>query len=64
MTAAKAAKPTRPISTGSRNSAPPRPIIPVGAEYWVSSRDLRVLVEEATEPVLSGDLDVGVDWIG
>ncbi|PRX64939.1 hypothetical protein B0I32_108300 [Nonomuraea fuscirosea] len=36
----------------------------VGAEYWVSSRDLRVLVEEATEPVLSGDLDVGVDWIG
>ncbi|MBB6547007.1 hypothetical protein [Nonomuraea rubra] len=36
----------------------------VGAKYCVSSCDLGVFVEEAAESVSSGDLDVGVDWIG
>lgn len=37
---------------------------PVGAEYCVTSCDPGVFVEEAAEPVASGDLDVGVDGIG
>jgi hypothetical protein len=36
----------------------------VGAEYCVASCDLGVFVEEAAEPVSSGDLDVGVDRMG
>ena len=36
----------------------------VGAEYRVASCDLGVLMQEAAEPVSSGDLDVGVDGIG
>jgi hypothetical protein len=36
----------------------------VGAEYRVTSRDLQVFVEVAAEPVMSGDLDVGVDGVG
>lgn len=36
----------------------------VGAGYCVVSRDLDVLMQEATEPVSSSDLDIGVDRIG
>jgi hypothetical protein len=34
------------------------------AEYCVTSRNVGVFVEEAAEPVSSGDRDVGVDGIG
>lgn len=36
----------------------------MGAEYCVTSCDLRVFVEEASEPVAPGDLAVGVDGVG
>jgi hypothetical protein len=34
-------------------------ILPVGAEYWVTSGDLGVFVKQAAEPGSSCDLDVG-----
>jgi hypothetical protein len=37
---------------------------PVSAEYCVTLRDLGVFVEEAAEPVSSGDLEVGINGIG
>jgi hypothetical protein len=60
---------TRSVKARSAGSWPRpgwalRPAEPVGAEYCVTSRDLGVFVEEATESVLSDDLDVGVDGIG